>query len=410
MFETLLLNFLFLLIPFLAYLIFFENGNLYKIKSILNITVAITMVLCMTLPFHLDSGFIFDLRYIPCIIVSLYWGYKNTILLYIVLNTYRFIIGGDGVIQSLLFSTIVLVAVSMCSNKFKSLDSQYRISFATMISFFTMFFYLATLSFQMPINREFWILSINAITTHVVLMIILLILIERIISNMKAREVIIQSDRLQVISELSASVAHEIRNPLTITSGFLQLLSHSESISLKDKDYVEYSLQELKRAEKIVGDFLTFSKPLSENMVDSNLKEETEYAKNILIPYANMYNVNLHVSFHNSLHKAFDKNQMHQCFINLYKNGIEAMKDTGGTLMIDISEQKKNIIIKIKDQGIGMTDEEISFLGKPYYSTKKEGTGLGMLMVYSTIHKVKGLIKVESEKGKGTVFTIMIPV
>jgi two-component system sporulation sensor kinase B len=227
---------------------------------------------------------------------------------------------------------------------------------------------------------------------------------------MKAREAFLHSERLHVLSELTASVAHEIRNPLTVTNGFLQLLNKSDSISATEKNYIEYSLQELKRAEKIVSDFLTFSKPQSENMVYSNLKEETEYAKNILLPYAHMHQVEIQLTFNNSLNKKYDKNQMQQCLINLYKNGIESMEEDGGILSIDVFQQKNCIMITIKDTGIGMTDEEASRLGKPYYSTKKKGTGLGMLMVYSTIHKLRGHIKVDSKKGKGTSFTITIPV
>ena len=101
---------------------------------------------------------------------------------------------------------------------------------------------------------------------------------------------------------------------------------------------------------------------------------------------------------------------MQQCLINLFKNAIEAMKDRGGTLYIDVSEQEDNIVFLIRDEGIGMTNEEISQLGKPYYSTKKEGTRLGLLMVYGTISKLKGSIDVDSNKGQGTTFTITIPV
>jgi len=129
-----------------------------------------------------------------------------------------------------------------------------------------------------------------------------------------------------------------------------------------------------------------------------------------MTPYANMHHVAIQVNFNNSLYKTFDINQIQQCLINLYKNGIEAMKKDGGTLSIDVSEQKKKIFIQIRDTGTGMTSEEIVHLGKPYYSTKKEGTGLGMLMVYSTISKVKGKIEVESEVGQGTTFLITIPV
>jgi two-component system sporulation sensor kinase B len=242
------------------------------------------------------------------------------------------------------------------------------------------------------------------------MMLIIMSLIEKVITNMKNRERFLQSERLNVISELAASVSHEIRNPLTVTNGFLQLLNKSTTITQEEKRYIEFSLQELNRAEKIVSDYLTLAKPQSENMIYSNLKAETEYTKNLIIPYANMHQVDVQFRFNNSLNKSYDKNQIQQCFINLYKNGIEAMKENGGTLFIDVSEQKQNIVIKIQDTGIGMTKEEVLRLGKPYYSTKEEGTGLGMLMVYSTINKVKGKIEVDSEKGKGTTFIITIPV
>jgi two-component system, sporulation sensor kinase B len=408
--QTLLLNFLILLIPVLTFLIFFENKLHYISKPILVALTAVSIVLCITFPIYLDSGFIFDLRFIPFIIVALLGGYKYTFPLYIVLNVYRLIIGAEGVIQSFLFSTFIFALVPLCREKFVQLNSGSRISFAVFTSFFTMVIYLFTLGFQVPLDQGFWVLSFYALTTHAGMTAILMFLIEQIIANRKAREALWQSDRLQVISELSASVAHEIRNPLTVTNGFLQLLSQSESIPPKEKSYIDFSLQELNRAEKIVSDFLAFSKPQSENMVYSNLREETEYAKNILSPYAHMHLVDIQLTFHNSLHINYDKNHIQQCLINLYKNGIEAMKEDGGTLSIDVSEHGNNIILQIKDTGIGMTKEEISRLGKPYYSTKEQGTGLGMLMVHSTIHTIRGHIRVESKKGKGSTFTITIPV
>ena len=145
-------------------------------------------------------------------------------------------------------------------------------------------------------------------------------------------------------------------------------------------------------------------------MVYSNFEEETEYAKNVLLAYAHMHKVDIQLTFQNSLNKDYDKNQIQQCLINLYKNGIEAMNETGGILSVDVSEHKSEILIKIKDSGVGMTNEEVSRLGKPYYSTKEKGTGLGMLMVYSSIQKIRGHIQVDSVKGKGTTFSISIPI
>ncbi|MGX9134121.1 ATP-binding protein [Rummeliibacillus sp. JY-2-4R] len=410
LFETLLINFLFLLIPFLVYFVFFETKNLKNFKLILTLFATITMILCMSYPIHLQSGFIFDLRYIPFAIITLYFGYKNALISYIILNLYRFIIGGEGIIQSFLFSTIIFIIIAVLSGKYRQLKANNRVFFASMVASFTMVVYLITLSFQTPMNREFYILSINAIGTHLILTGVMVSLIERVLSNLKERELFIQSERYQVISELSASVAHEIRNPLTATHGFLQLLNDSESIPSKEKTYIDFSLKELNRAENIVSDFLSFSKPQCENVIETDLQNEIEYALNILKPYANMHNVNFQFRFENTLNIALDKSQIQQCLINLIKNGIEAMQGHGGTLTINTTNIKSNIVLKISDTGIGMTDEEIESLGKPYYSTKKQGTGLGMVMVYNAINKIGGTIIVESKKGSGTTFNIVIPV
>lgn len=364
----------------------------------------------MLFPIHLKNGFIVDLRYIPLILVALYFGFKNVLILYAVLNICRTLIGGEGTVQSVLYSTLVLVIVSLCHNKFKSLKAKSRIIFGSVLALSIIFIYLFTILFQVPKNKEFWLLAINTTTTYFIMMLIIISLIERILSNLRTREKMVQSEKFHVISELSASVAHEIRNPLTTTSGFLQLLSESKSISGNEKGYIDYSLQELQRAEKIVNDFLAFSKPQQHSMEETNLIEDINYAINVLMPYANMYNVKMKVSFHNTLHRQFNRSEMQQCFINLFKNGIESMSEKGGILYIEISEQKKKIIIKISDSGIGMDENEILSVGKPYYSTKQEGTGLGMVIVYNAIHNVGGTIKVESAKGKGTTFIIVIPV
>jgi two-component system, sporulation sensor kinase B len=365
----------------------------------------------MAYPIKLGIGFIVDLRYIPFLLVALYGGYKYSFLLYAVLNVYRFMIGGQGIFRSLVFSTVIFFLVPLLNKMFNKHNSRSRISIAVMVSFLTILLYLLSLAKVLPVlNKEYWTLSVYTLTTYVIVMLIIMILIEQIITNKNTREAFLQSERFNVISDLSASVSHEIRNPLTVTNGFLQLLNKSETIIEEDRKYIEYSLLELKRAEKIVSDFLAFAKPQCQNMVFSNLKDETEYVKNIITPYANMFHVNVQFSIQNNLNFNYDKNQVQQCLINLYKNAIEAMKETGGVLSVDVSEQKQDIIIKIKDTGVGMTKEEVSRLGRPYYSTKKEGTGLGMLMVYSTINKVNGKIKVESEKGRGTTFIITIPV
>ncbi|MEH7418301.1 histidine kinase dimerization/phospho-acceptor domain-containing protein [Neobacillus drentensis] len=345
MLESLLLNFLFLLFPVLIFLIFFENKLHTYNKTILILLSSFSMVLCMAFPIKLEIGFIFDLRYIPFIIVALFGGYKYTFPLYLVLNIYRFmIIGGEGTLQSFLFSTAIFILVPLLNKWFFIQNAKKRILGAVFVSIFTIVFYLSTLAAVLPsLNKEFWLLTVNAVPTYSLVMTIIMILIEKIIDNIKTRNSSLESERLDVLSDLSASVSHEIRNPLTVTNGFLQLLNKSETLTGEEKTYIEYALLELKRAENIVSDFLAFAKPQSENMIYSNLKEETEYVKNIITPYANMHQVDVQYSFHNSIFFKYDKNQVQQCLINLYKNGIEAMKEKGGVLSIDVSEQKKKL-------------------------------------------------------------------
>jgi two-component system, sporulation sensor kinase B len=364
----------------------------------------------MAFPIRLEIGFIFDLRYIPFLLIALFGGYKFTFPLFIILNGYRFLVGGEGTIHSLIFASVIFIIVPLLHKWFMKQSTKKRIWSAVMVAILTMLMYLTILGIVMPVlNREFWTLTINALTTYAVVMFIIMILIEQIHANIKKRESTQQSERFTIISELSASVAHEIRNPLTVTNGFLQLLKNSQNITQEERKYIDFSLVELKRAERIVSDFLAFAKPQSANMIFSNLKEETEYVKDIITPYANMHQVDIQFNFANTLNIKYDKNQMQQCLMNLYKNGIESMIEKGGVLSINVREIKNDIVIKIKDTGIGMTKKEVFQLGRPYYSTKDEGTGLGMLMVYSTINKINGKIEVQSEKGKGTTFIITIP-
>ncbi|MFD1738045.1 ATP-binding protein [Bacillus salitolerans] len=409
--ETLLINLLFLLIPVITYLVFFEDKKRpYSYNRYLFILSALSMVLCMSFPIQLEIGFIFDLRFVPFIIASLFGGYRIAIPLWIVLNVYRFYIGGDGIFPSFIYSSIVFILVSLSSKAFLQLESKKRIIAASFLSFLAMASYLFYISsYFQPLTSHFWSIVTNVITIHVGGTVIVMILIQKIIHNLKTREKYNDTERLSVISELAASISHEIRNPLTVTSGFLQLLNKSTTLTEEEKKYVDFSMQELKRAENIVSDFLSLAKPQAQYMVQSDLKEEFDYVHNIMLPYANIHDVKMQYEFSNSLQLRYDKSQIQQSLINLFKNGIESMKEKGGNLTVTVSEHKSEIQIIIQDTGVGMSKDEVQRVGKPYYSTKEEGTGLGMLVVFSTVYKLKGKIDIMSEKGKGTTFRISLP-
>ena len=368
------------------------------------------MILCMNYPFIIEAGVIYDLRYIPFTIVALYGGYKGVFPLFVILNVQRFIIGGEGTLPSFLLATAIFILLPLMSKRFNEYHSKKRVITGVYSAVMVVIIYLLSLYlFLGKLTPEFWTLAFYALTIQASVMAINLILIEKMISNKKKREYILWAEQLHVMGELSASVSHELRNPLTATKGFLQLLATSKTNTDKDQMYIDYSLKEVRQAEKVLNDYLAFSKPQSEHMIYSDLKEEIQNVKDMLIPLANIHNVEVQLHFSNSLKKEYDQNQMKQCLLFLLNYGINSMKEKGGILSIVVSEEGKNIIIRITDDGIGMTKEELHHLGKPYYSFTKEGTGLGMLMVYGTIVKLNGNIDVESKVGEGTTFTIAIP-
>ncbi|GGA30234.1 sensor histidine kinase [Psychrobacillus lasiicapitis] len=410
MLESFLVNILFIILPILLINLFFDSTEKKYEQLIFLLFFAISMILCMNYPFKLEAGILYDLRYIPFTIVALYGGYKGLFPMYVLLNIQRFMIGGEGTFQSFLLATATFILLPLLTKRFQEYDSNKRVIVGVYSAVIGVLVYLLTLSlFLEKITSEFWTLAFYALIIKASFMMINLILIEKIISNKKHREYFLLAEQLHVMGELSASFSHELRNPLTATKGFLQLLAISKTKTDKDQLYIDYSLKEVMQAEKILNDYLAFSKPQSEHMIYSDLKEEIQYVKDMLQPVASLHNVEIRFHFSNSLKKNYDQNQIRQCLLNLLNNGIMSMKEKGGILSISVIEERKNIVIRIVDEGVGMTKEDLYHLGKPYYSFTKEGTGLGMVLVYGTIVKLNGNIDVQSKVGEGTTFTIAIP-
>jgi signal transduction histidine kinase len=215
-------------------------------------------------------------------------------------------------------------------------------------------------------------------------------------------------EKLKTVSEIAASISHEVRNPLTVIKGFLQLLKEPYHTEEEKNRYLKISLEELERAEVIITDYLTFAKPSLENIEVLELAKELDYILKVVNPFANMHNVHIEVNKEENISIAAEAEKLHQCLINLLKNGIESMPE-GGKITIDLKEFNSNALISIRDTGVGMNEEQIDRLGTPFYTTKDKGTGLGTMVVYSIVKAMHGKIKVESEIKKGTCFTITIP-
>jgi two-component system, sporulation sensor kinase B len=214
------------------------------------------------------------------------------------------------------------------------------------------------------------------------------------------------SEKMHIISELAASVAHEVRNPLQVTRGFLQLMRNLSND--KEKEYVKLALTELDRASEIITDFLTFAKPELENVEVLNVGEELRQIEGILVPLANMQGGVFELDVEQNLFIYGNSSKFKQVFINLIKNSIEALQD-GGTIRIEGGEKEGNVMICIRDNGVGMDKDELARLGEPYFSNKTKGTGLGLMVTFRIVEVMQGRIWFHSEKGKGTEAIVRFP-
>ncbi|WP_211747011.1 sensor histidine kinase [Paenibacillus sp. Marseille-Q4541] len=215
-----------------------------------------------------------------------------------------------------------------------------------------------------------------------------------------------RSEKIKIISELAASVAHEVRNPLQVTRGFLQLMSKQEDV--KNRKYVGIALEELDRASDIINDFLTFAKPEFDHITLVNLAEEFNHIEGVLIPMANLEGGVISIDVPSNLWIRGNSSKFKQAFINIMKNSIEALQGNG-EVKVKAYTRGTEIVIHVQDNGIGMSGEELARLGEPYFSNKTKGTGLGMMVTFRIIEAMEGSIEYSSEKGAGTEAVIRFP-
>ncbi|MEM5018101.1 ATP-binding protein [Metabacillus indicus] len=233
-----------------------------------------------------------------------------------------------------------------------------------------------------------------------------LVVIGRDITQMKEAEDRLQkAEKLSVVGGLAASVAHEIRNPLTSLKGFVQLMNKNDSVN---KLYYEIMENELDRINEIVGELLVLAKPQNIRFTKTNVSKLMCNVISLLESQANMYGVNIVFQSDAGMNEIdCEPNQLKQVFINIIKNSIEAGSKT---ISISLFEEGGSARIMIEDDGEGMEEERLKRLGEPFYSVKEKGTGLGLTVSYRIIQSHGGTITYSSKVGEGTKVVIDLPV
>lgn len=222
-----------------------------------------------------------------------------------------------------------------------------------------------------------------------------------------AENMMVQSEKLTIAGQLAAGIAHEIRNPLTAIKGFLQLM---QSERKESDQYFDIVFSELNRIELILSELLMLAKPQEALFKQMNMSHVLTEVITLLETEANLNNVMIQKRFSDGPDFVHcDPNQLKQVFINLIKNAIEAMP-SGGAITIETICENDTFTIHFVDTGEGIPEDILQKIGQPFVTTKESGNGLGLMMTFKIIENHKGTIQVESEEGKGTKFTISLPI
>ncbi|WP_160724305.1 PAS domain-containing sensor histidine kinase [Bacillus sp. USDA818B3_A] len=215
-------------------------------------------------------------------------------------------------------------------------------------------------------------------------------------------------DRLSIIGQLAAGVAHEIRNPLTSLKGFSKLLK-STIDKQKQEDYLSIIMNELDRIDMIVNEFMSLAKPQAIQFERESLSTILESTVNILHPQALLHNVQIINRFTTEdIELLCSPHQLKQVFVNFLKNAIESMP-SGGKVYIDVQKvNEKEVLIQFTDEGIGIDSQLLEYLGTPFYTTKDKGIGLGLTVSNKIIQEHNGTMKIGSKLGKGTTVAVTL--
>lgn len=242
---------------------------------------------------------------------------------------------------------------------------------------------------------------------------------ERIRAQQLAEARLIRSARLAAVGEMAAGVAHELNNPLTTVTGFVELVLNELPPDSPQRADLELVLEEAHRARGVVRRLLDFTRPVEDQRVRADVNELIGQVIPLVQHLARTSNVTILTELEPGLPWiSLDPNQMKQVLLNLIHNGLQAMSG-GGTLTIRTflarrewaGRQQTMLSIAISDTGEGISQENLDRIFEPFFTTRPagKGTGLGLSVSYGIVSSHGGFIEVDSQLGKGSCFTVNLP-
>ena len=407
-------NIFFIIFPIVVYQMFATAGqrNFFVSHRVtMTVLFSISIILCMIFPYQfLTDQYIFDLRQVPMIVGALYGGPLVSAILFLVSSVGRYIIGGDGMYIAILNQFVIAAGVPFLRPLYMRIKRLGKIALVFCISIASLLFNMSagTFFFGDPLDDiiGIWVmLMINQGT--------IIVLTALLIEHMQRQEYMYNSmlkhEKMETVSHFAAAVSHELRNPLQSIKGFIQLMQEYEYSREKQVEFHQTILKEINAAEDLIDDYLIYAKPTYGQLEPIIVFPEVHHVLKIMAPYATGKGVEMHIrDMDEQAEILVDGQKFQQALVNIIRNGIEAMPD-GGRLAVSVKSSPAKVWVEVADEGVGMTKEEVKRLGEPYFSNKIKGTGLGMMVTYSIVSQMNGQVLVDSEKGKGTEFTLEFP-
>ena len=225
------------------------------------------------------------------------------------------------------------------------------------------------------------------------------------------RKEIARSQRLASVGRLAAGVSHEIRNPLSSIKGFATYFKERYHDVPENQQISNLMIQEVDRLNRVVGQLHEFARPITISKKPINVKTFLKNSLKLIERQALEENIKIQTDLAPEIDEIFiDPDRISQVLLNLYLNAVESVKN-GGNLFIMLlkNEEKKRVEIRVSDTGTGISEDDLTHIFDPYFTTKASGTGLGLAIVHNIIDAHEGEIKVESRLGQGTTVTILLP-
>lgn len=219
-----------------------------------------------------------------------------------------------------------------------------------------------------------------------------------------------RADRLSAMGELSAGLAHEIRNPLGSIEGAVQILRRKQLEEETKEEFGDLAQRELDRLKGIVNRFLRFARPQAPRRMPTDPMVLLESVSKLVAETAKMGKVQVRVESASGLPAiSIDQEQIKQVLLNLAINAVQAMP-TGGEVVLCAVADRDNLLLEVRDQGIGIAEENLERIFNPFFTTRDEGTGLGLSIAERIVSQHGGRIALRRNRTNGMTFSVVLPI